>query len=51
MSTIGSHYRFQLNQIEEKIQKLEIKWYQKWWGILILGIIASVIVMIISNFI
>jgi len=32
------------NKIEEVISEIrKPKWYQKWWGILILGVITSVI--------
>lgn len=38
-------------KVEEGIKQLkQLEWYQTWWGILILGTIASAIVAIIFYF-
>ena len=48
MSTIPRIYTKELNEIKEEIRKIKkSKWYQKWWGILFLGIIASGIIALI----
>jgi len=45
------HYPTDLSGVEKKIEELKQKnWYQRWWGILILGIIASTIVIAVSQF-
>ncbi|MEK7553123.1 MAG: hypothetical protein AAB504_00305 [Patescibacteria group bacterium] len=49
------NYSPDLSGVERKIkdgikQLKRLEWYQKWWGILILGVIASMIVAIIFYF-
>ena len=44
-------YPIDTSKIEKGIEELgQKKWYQKWWGILILGILAIAIVTIIFYF-
>jgi len=44
MSTIGRIYTKDFSKLNEEIKKLQPRWYQKWWGIFILGILAGAIV-------
>ncbi len=44
MSTIGRLYTKDFSRLDEEIKRLQPKWYQKWWGIFVLGILASAIV-------
>ncbi|MBI4132565.1 MAG: hypothetical protein HY473_00490 [Candidatus Sungbacteria bacterium] len=40
-----------ISDLEKKIEKLhQTPWYQRWWGILILGIVASAIVAAVFTF-
>lgn len=44
MSTIPRLYTKDFSEIKEDIQKLKkLKWYQKWWGQLLIGLIIAVL--------
>ncbi len=45
------NYPPDLSGVEKKIEELKKeKWYQKWWGIIILGLVVSIVTGLALHF-